>query len=471
MARVLFYYDYDYLLTWKPDKNKLKRPIYQSLAALLEEDIANGTLPAGTKLPPQRELANYLEINFTTITKAYKICELKGLIYAITGSGTFVSASEAKSVTIAMESSGQRVIDLGFVSSFEQCNEMLSSTAKRVLSQQRFPRLATYDFPTGMPWHKQIGLRWLQHLGVETDEKHLAIVSGTQNGLALALLALFEPGDRLAVDTYAYANFLELAKMYHLQLIPVSSDGEGMLPDQLDFQCRQNTLKGIFLVPSCNNPTTVMISERRKQDLAQVIKKHHLILVEDDIQAFLTAGLVTDYRGPLFRLLPEQTVYLCGTSKSICSGLRVAYMAFGEPLRERLLKTLYITNVKTSSLDAEVITAVIASGKAREIVEKKRLLALERNQLFDYYFPGQAPSGHPYSFYRWLPIKDTRRGVDVERSLLQQRIRVYHSDRFLSGHRQKQRYLRIALSTVTAADKFKEGLQTLAEILRSHQAV
>lgn len=96
-----FHYDYEYLLTWKPERERLTRPVYQSLAKALEDDIASGALPAGTKLPPQRELANFLDIHFTTVTRAYKICELKGLIYAVTGSGTFVSASEANEVTLA----------------------------------------------------------------------------------------------------------------------------------------------------------------------------------------------------------------------------------------------------------------------------------------------------------------------------------------------------------------------------------
>ncbi|RBP30144.1 regulatory GntR family protein [Bacillus mycoides] len=64
-------------MSWKPDKNLLKRPFYSSIAILLEHDIINGLLAPGTKLPPQRELEDFLDLNFTTITRAYKICEVK----------------------------------------------------------------------------------------------------------------------------------------------------------------------------------------------------------------------------------------------------------------------------------------------------------------------------------------------------------------------------------------------------------
>ncbi|GAB2535230.1 hypothetical protein GCM10026983_03380 [Gracilibacillus alcaliphilus] len=46
---------------------------------------------SGTKLPPQRELADYLDLNLSTISKAFKECGLKGLLSSSVGSGTFVA--------------------------------------------------------------------------------------------------------------------------------------------------------------------------------------------------------------------------------------------------------------------------------------------------------------------------------------------------------------------------------------------
>ena len=66
----------DYPMSWKPERKKLNRPLYLSLAEQLEKDIAAGYLIPGTKLPPQRELADFLDIHFTTVTRAYRLCEL-----------------------------------------------------------------------------------------------------------------------------------------------------------------------------------------------------------------------------------------------------------------------------------------------------------------------------------------------------------------------------------------------------------
>ena len=455
----------NYPMSWKPERSRLKRPIYLSLAEMLEEDIAAGFLTPGTKLPPQRELADFLDINFTTVTRTYRLCELKGLIYAVTGSGTFVSPNASKSVTISAENLAASSIDLGFVGSFEQCNEMINDTIASIMKKRRFSELLDYEYPTGMPHHKAAAVNWLKNMGMHTDPDHLAIASGTLNAIALALFALFEPGNRIAVDTYAFVNFIELAKMHHLQLVPINGDQEGMLAEELEAQHRIKPIHGVFLSPSCCNPTTVMISERRKTALAEVIGRCGMILIEDDIHAFLSAGIIEDYRGPISRFLPEQSVYISGTSKPLCSGLRVAYLVYGDRFRDPLLTALFNVNVKTSSLDAEIITELILSGKAGEITERKRALSREMNDLYFQFFPDRKGIGHPLSFYRWLPVQDTRRGSEVERELLDAGIRVYHSDRFLSGPRKAENYLRVSLATVREKERLREALKILADYI------
>lgn len=455
----------NYPMSWKPERSRLKRPIYLSLAEMLEEDIAAGFLTPGTKLPPQRELADFLDINFTTVTRTYRLCELKGLIYAVTGSGTFVAPNASKSVTISAENLAASSIDLGFVGSFEQCNEMINDTIASIMKKRRFSELLDYEYPTGMPHHKAAAVNWLKNMGMHTDPDHLAIASGTLNAIALALFALFEPGNRIAVDTYAFVNFIELAKMHHLQLVPINGDQEGMLAEELEAQHRIKPIHGVFLSPSCCNPTTVMISERRKTALAEVIGRCGMILIEDDIHAFLSAGIIEDYRGPISRFLPEQSVYISGTSKPLCSGLRVAYLVYGDRFRDPLLTALFNVNVKTSSLDAEIITELILSGKAGEITERKRALSREMNDLYFQFFPDRKGIGHPLSFYRWLPVQDTRRGSEVERELLDAGIRVYHSDRFLSGPRKAENYLRVSLATVREKERLREALKILADYI------
>ena len=77
----------NYPMSWKPILENGTQPLYLYLAAHLEKDIKDGILLPGTKLPPQRELADFLDINVSTITRAFKLCTQKGLLNGTIGRG------------------------------------------------------------------------------------------------------------------------------------------------------------------------------------------------------------------------------------------------------------------------------------------------------------------------------------------------------------------------------------------------
>lgn len=103
----------NYPMSWKPSIDKTEKPIYQALAGQLEQDILNGALLPGTKLPPQRELADYLDLNLSTISKAFKVCELKGLLSATVGSGTFVSYDALSNAYLLEDTKPKHLIEMG----------------------------------------------------------------------------------------------------------------------------------------------------------------------------------------------------------------------------------------------------------------------------------------------------------------------------------------------------------------------
>ena len=69
------------------------RPLYGHLVNLFEAAIARGELPSGSRLPPERELAERLGISRTTVVSAYRELESRGLLRGYVGRGTFVCAA------------------------------------------------------------------------------------------------------------------------------------------------------------------------------------------------------------------------------------------------------------------------------------------------------------------------------------------------------------------------------------------
>lgn len=97
---------------------------------------------------------------------------------------------------------------------------------------------------------------------------------------------MFKYGDKIAVDNFTYANFKDLANMLNIQLTPIESDEYGMSPTSLIQACELKNLKGLYLMPSCTNPTTHTIPEKRRIELATVVKDYNLTLIEDDPYVF-----------------------------------------------------------------------------------------------------------------------------------------------------------------------------------------
>ncbi len=144
----------NYPMSWKPEKSQLGSPLYLSIASLLEYDILNGYLAPNTKLPPQRELADYLDINLSTITRAFKICEGKGLIYAVIGSGTFVSSNAGSAIFLADNDANKSYIEMGVIKPLDCSNILVAETIKSIVNKNYLERLLDYRHPLGCPYHR-----------------------------------------------------------------------------------------------------------------------------------------------------------------------------------------------------------------------------------------------------------------------------------------------------------------------------
>ncbi len=455
-----------FYLSWIPDKSQLKRPFYLTLANALEADIVSGKLSSGTKLPPQRELADYLELNFTTVTQAYNLCREKNLIYGVTGKGTFVSPLPGKSLPRSTGSKG--LIELGVVKGFDHIKAPIIEASRNVLQKGYIEELYSYTEPAGHLHQRAAGAHWMKQMDVQTDSEHTAIFSGAQNCLSAALLSLFRIGDKMAVDEFTYSNLIGTARLSHIRLIPVKGDDKGMIPEELEHLCRTEGLRGIFLMPNCANPTTCSIPESRKDELAQVCARHKLITIEDDNTGIqlLEAGNYSSF----FSRLPEQTIYICNSTMTLCNGLRVTFAAFPEQFRTPLLNALFYLNIKTSSLDAEIMTELILSGKAAKLLEEKALLARERNAVVDRIFPEAVSPGTPAAFFRWLPLPFwSVDDMEIERRLQLQGVNVHCSGRFTVA-RPTRRFMRLAISSPGSIDELQRGLNIVKAFITDNSA-
>ncbi|MBQ1925664.1 MAG: PLP-dependent aminotransferase family protein [Proteobacteria bacterium] len=435
-------------LSWRPQKAELTSPLYLSLAAALERDILSGALCPGTRLPSQRELADYLDINFTTVTRAYDLCREKNLIYGITGRGTFVSPGQR-------EQQMHQAIELGVVLGFPALIDPVVEAARQVLSRDYLREMFSYTDRLGMAHHRAVAVQWMRASGVQADAECTAVFAGAQNAISVALLSLFQLGEAIAVDSFTYANMIKAAHMAHLKLLPIPGDDAGMRPDALAMACQNRAVKGIFLMPNCANPTTITMPETRRDALAEICQKHALTILEDD-----AALMPDDARHTFFERLPDQTLYIAASTRHIAPGLRVTFATYPQRFSAQLAQGLYATNIKASALDTEILSELIVSGNARKLLAHKHELAIQANKLFDQIFPGHP--GPNNAFFRCLPLTQTsENGPELEHRLLAQGLKVCHSYRFATEKNPQTHFLRLSLSSTHSLAELEKALQQL----------
>lgn len=439
-------------LSWKPDKRLLKSPQYLSLASLLECDIVSGKLAAGTQLPPQRLLADYLDLNFTTVTRAYDLCREKRLIYGEVGRGTYV-------LPVSQREEGMSdVVELGVVLGFPYVTQAIVETAREVVSRSYCHELFSYTAREGLLHQREAGTQWMARRGVHTDVSRTAIFAGAQNAITTLLLTLFHVGDCIATDVFTYSNLIGIARLAHIRLIAVPGGTEGMSAEALESLCCKQHISGIFLMPDHANPTTITMCEARRDALSVVCEKYSLIIIEDDASLF-----IGNHR-TFYSRLPEQTIYIAATTRHIASGLRVTFATFPEQWRSAVMGGLFVTSIKASPLDAEILSQLIVSGKAEKILEEKAQLSLEANKIYDKIFPHDPIYDDRRTFFRMHPINSRIQGRQWEEYALSNGIRVCHSYRFLVDKKSDQSFLRLSVSSTRSMEALEHGLLVLREI-------
>ncbi|BFL37950.1 PLP-dependent aminotransferase family protein [Holdemania massiliensis] len=447
----------NYPMTWKIEKSKLRKPYYQSIASYLEEDILNGTLAENTKLPPQRELADFLDLNLSTITRAYKLCELKGLLYAVTGKGTFVSPGIASQDTFIDKNTS--FIEMGMIKPFYEFNHNILTVARNILNCSDCNWILEYSNPFGTKRQISAAQKWLHHFGINTSKENILLSAGAQNALSVILISLFKAGDKIAVDSFTYTNFKGLANFLQIQLISIDYDEYGMSAHALLQTCKNTEIKGLYIMPTCSNPTSIFMPPTRRQEISEIARKFHLIIIEDDIYSFLSPSGVE----PFFNILPEQTIHICSVSKSLSAGLRIAFVTFPIRYRKSLLAGMLNINLKAVSLNGEIVAELIESGSAFDIVHKKVLLAEKRKRIFESIF-GEFVYDDMVRFFYWIPIPKHMTSEQVELLALQKGVHILGSHRFAMQSEYKSSFIRISITSPNTENDLKKGLQIIRGI-------
>lgn len=452
----------NYPMSWKPKLEKTKQPLYLSLVNQLEKDIAEGVLLPGTKLPPQRELADFLDINVSTVSRAFKVCEKKGLLSGTVGSGTFVSYDVNANLFLTPDHDASHIIEMGsMMPEIVPQNEIIALLQK-MMTEPDFGRLFQYGSLEGMAWQREAAVKFIEKAGYKTTSDLLLPASGGQNAIAAILAGLFQSGDRIGTDPLTYPGMKSVAKMLGIQLVPIKHENNEISEEGLLYACKNENIKGIYIMPDYQNPTTHIMSEGCRRMIAGIAKENNLIVIEDGINSlYMEKPLpaVASYA-------PEQTIYIASLSKTVIPALRLAYIGTPNKYKNDLKTALYNISISQSVFLMELASRMIVSKNIDKLVNERRERIKKRNHLVNEYLKGYQVMGNDEIIFRWLVLPDGITGERFEAMALEKGLKVYAAERFAVGKAKPVEAVRLAIGAPKTLEQLEQGLRILKELLK-----
>ncbi|MEP2703748.1 MAG: PLP-dependent aminotransferase family protein [Roseibium sp.] len=448
---------------WVPDIEAAHGPIYLAIADALEGDIKTGALAQGDRLPPQRELAYQLGVTLGTVTRAYGEAERRRLVKGETGRGTYIASETQKVSPLIPKENEPETCDLARNFAYPHLNPSLSDGLVRMSKTPGIDRLNGFVPSEGLKAHRETGVLVFKDYGLDADPDRVAVTCGAQHGIQVTCQALFRRGDAIAVDRFTYPSIFTSLEACGLKAVPVPAlqreDGGfgAMDPEALGDAARTHSLKGIFLMPNMQNPTTHTMSIDERDDLVRVAKEYDLKIVEDDpYTPFLTETL------PAFgALAPERTASIASISKVCSPGSRIGFVQVPAPFEDAIRNKIGESTWMASPITAELIAGWVREGhlfktlRLKRKANRTRFLSAQRI-LAPYFLQGGETK-----VFGWLRLPETVDADAVQAALSHQGVSVLSSRYFQAQDHASAPYLRLTFGSEQSDDRFEWALNRL----------
>jgi len=362
--------------------DSLPAPRYAGLARRIRELVLAGQLPAGTRLPAERDLATALATSRVTIASAYRVLREEGWATTRHGSGTVTELPESagdRGAWLPRDTPG--LVDLAHAA--PPAAPQLEPAYRQAVEQLGAYTSGHGYAPNGLPQLRAAIADRYTRRGLPTDPEQVVVTAGVGDAAAVVAEALLEPGDRVLVEHPSYPGALRLVESSGARLVPVPVDETR--PDDLvaaaHLAARQSGPRMAYLIPDFTNPTGARLTAAGRRRLAATLWQQGVLTVVDEscAELYLDDGPLPPYAAGL----PDAaTVTLGGLAKPVWGGMRVGWLRTDAALAARLGRVLNGRQLSVGLLDQ--LAAVVLLRELDDVLSWRReQLRGQRDALLD----------------------------------------------------------------------------------------
>ena len=412
---------------------------YEALADEIARSIQSGVFRPGERLPSVRQTCAARKLSPATVFQAYYLLEARGLVESRARSGYYVAHQVTvlppEPETPSRPDGDSRQVDV---------SELVFDVLQSAMHRDRVPFGSAFPSPTLFPldrlgralaasaveldpWRtvddltpglaelrRQISQRYLID-GIEVPAEDIVITNGALEALNLSIAAVTSPGDAVLVESPCFYATLQTLERNGLRAIEVPTHPrDGIDLDALEAAIERHAPRACWLMPTFQNPLGATMPDAAKRALVDLLSRHDIALIEDDVYAEL-------HYGPK-RLLPAKAydrdgrVMHCSSfSKCLAPGYRIGWVAAGR-FRQAIARAKLTTTLNTN-VPAQLAIAryLQRGGYDRHLRRLRSSLATLQVQYIDAvarHFPEGTRVTRPLGgYFRWVELP---RGSDAQ---------------------------------------------------------
>ncbi|GAA2736755.1 PLP-dependent aminotransferase family protein [Streptomyces nogalater] len=362
-------------------------PLARALAAAVRDAVVDGRLPAGTRLPPERELARTLRLSRGTVVAALSLLRADGWLRTRHGSGSAVrlpARLTERTAPWSLDRGGALGADLDLTLAVTAAPHDAYRAALARAAELTAPLLVDSGVATaGLPRLRALLADRYTRAGLATRPEQILVTAGAQAALTLLLDHLHT--DRTApvlVENPAHPGALAVLRARRARLLPVPvSAADGWDTARLTTAVRRHRPRLAYLVPDFHDPTGAHMDPAARRTVAALAERHDLTVLADETLRDL------DLRTPPGtepHLAGARVIQIGSVSKTLWSGLRVGWIRAGADLvRQLRLRPLQaqlapppLEQLITAELLGAPLPALLADRRARLRAQRDHLAGL-----------------------------------------------------------------------------------------------
>lgn len=367
-----------------PLDTKSLTPLYQQIEEYLKQEIQEGRLVAGMRLPSSRALSANLLVSRSTIEtaydqlvaegyiepvayKGYYVCEIEGIYFQ---KAEYTKQNNPEKTEIKQRRKLQKYrydFALNGIAPESFPTHTWKQLAKQVLSDSTEEIFAQGN-PYGEDSFREAIAEYLYHARGVKCEKSQILVGAGNDYLLMVLATLFEGNKKVAMENPTYLSAWYDLKHTGCSMCTVKSDEMGICIQELE----KTGADVVYVMPSHQFPMGTVMPLKRRMELLRWADENQTYIIEDDYDSEFR------YKGKPIPALQgfdknERVIYIGTFSKSIAPSIRISYMALPKKLM-RYYQSRYPFAVTISKVDQKIVELFLRNGHYERHLNRMRRL-------------------------------------------------------------------------------------------------